>query len=64
MGGAWQPTTMVLAAVGIGACYVLAHLIGMKQDPREPPLLPTTIPYLGHAIGVMRHKYNYYVQLR
>ncbi len=64
MGAVWQPTTLVLAAVCIGAYYALAHFLGMKQDPREPPLLPTTIPYVGHAIGLMRHKYNYYVQLR
>jgi hypothetical protein len=64
MGGSWQSTTLVLTAVGIGAYYVFAHFLGMKQDPQEPPLVPTTIPYVGHAIGVMRSKYNYYVQLR
>ena len=35
-----------------------------KQDPREPPQAPTAIPIIGHIIGLMRNKFNYYVQLR
>jgi hypothetical protein len=64
MSGAWPPTTLLLATAGLGAYYVFAHFLDMKQEPQEPPLVPTTIPYVGHAIGIMRNKYNYYVQLR
>ena len=64
MGSAWQPTTFLLAAVCIGASFALNHFLGVRQDPQEPPLVPATIPYIGHAIGVMRKKYNYYLQLR
>ncbi|KAK4696316.1 hypothetical protein P7C71_g1579, partial [Lecanoromycetidae sp. Uapishka_2] len=32
-------------------------------SPQEPPLVTTTIPYVGHVIGLMRNKFDYYVQL-
>ena len=32
--------------------------------PQEPPVVATPIPYIGHIIGLMRSKFNYYVQLR
>ena len=31
---------------------------------KEPPVVASAIPYFGHAIGLMRGKFNYYVQLR
>ena len=34
------------------------------HDPREPPLAPQSIPFVGHIIGLSRRKFNYYVGLR
>ena len=31
---------------------------------QEPPVAATTIPYVGHVIGLMRNKFDYYLQLR
>ncbi|KAK4120030.1 putative cytochrome P450 [Parathielavia appendiculata] len=33
------------------------------HDPREPPLAPTSIPLIGHLVGLSRSKFNYYVEL-
>ncbi|KAI9717487.1 MAG: hypothetical protein M1828_007187 [Chrysothrix sp. TS-e1954] len=33
-------------------------------DPQEPPPAPSSIPFVGHVAGLMRNKFNYYVQLR
>lgn len=31
----------------------------IKMEPSEPPLLQPTIPYVGHAIGFLRHQTKY-----
>jgi hypothetical protein len=55
-----------LLVVLVGACtfLILIRLLAPKQDPREPPLAPTTIPYIGHAIGLLRRSFNYPLDLR
>ncbi|KAI0179482.1 hypothetical protein GGR52DRAFT_570367 [Hypoxylon sp. FL1284] len=54
---------------------VLAILIGVitltyfatrkmfGHDPREPPLAPQSIPFIGHMVGLSRSSFNYYVDL-
>ena len=34
------------------------------HDPREPPLAPASLPIVGHMVGMMKSKFNYYVDLR
>ncbi|KAK8076766.1 hypothetical protein PG994_004038 [Apiospora phragmitis] len=33
------------------------------HDPREPPLASSSLPIVGHLVGMMRSKFNYYVDL-
>lgn len=35
-----------------------------QRDLREPPFIPSTIPYVGHAFGLLRHGVSYFVLLR
>ena len=51
-------------AIAMGGFLLLARGLGSKQDPREPPFVAASIPYIGHIIGLMRSNFNYYVQLR
>lgn len=51
-------------AVCVGFYYLLARFLKVKHDPREPPILPQTIPVVGHVIGMIQKKGRYYVQLR
>lgn len=57
-----QIALMLLVAC-LGTVFLL-KMSASKQDPREPPLVPASVPYVGHVIGMMRSKFNYYVQLR
>jgi hypothetical protein len=34
------------------------------HDSREPPLAPSSLPFVGHMLGLMKSKFNYYVDLR
>lgn len=50
----------------LGACAVVYLFVSKMfgHDPREPPLAPQSIPFIGHMVGLSRSKFNYYVQLR
>ena len=58
------PTFFLFLAIGIGTYVMFTRFLGTIHDPREPPLLSGFIPYIGHVIGLMRSKFNYYVELR
>ena len=58
------PTFVLCLAIVIGTYLILVRILGNVQDPREPPLVSGFIPYIGHVIGLMRSKFNYYVELR
>lgn len=53
---------LMLLVAGLGTVF-LFKMSASKQDPREPPLVSAPVPYIGHVIGMMRSKFNYYVQL-
>ena len=58
-----QPALLMLLAVSLASVF-LVRMFSTTQDAREPPLISASIPYIGHVIGLMRSKFNYYVQLR
>jgi hypothetical protein len=54
-------STNVLIACGvIGAIYLLDFIIAPRLDPREPPLLKSKVPLIGHIIGLLWHENNYH----
>jgi hypothetical protein len=60
-----MPSVFVVAATGAISLYGLLHLLlHWIHDTREPPIAPTPIPFIGHAIGLARKKTGYYVELR
>lgn len=46
------------------AVYLLGLVIGVKRTDNEPPYISPKIPIIGHAIGLLQRKYDYYVTLR
>lgn len=54
---------LIILVVSLGA-VILLKMVSSPQNPREPPLISASIPYIGHVVGLMRSKFNYYVQLR
>lgn len=60
----WLPTSFPLAAAAVAA-VILAIFINTlatpkRADPREPPLLTPTIPFIGHIIGLIRYQADYH----
>ena len=49
-----------LSAVWLG----LTFFFSPQPDSREPPVLRSSIPYIGHIIGLLRHGTRYYEQTR
>lgn len=56
-------TLMSLVAI-VYVLLVLDRVLGVRQDSREPPFVPSTIPYFGHVLGLFWHKNSYYSKLR
>ena len=44
--------------------FLIDYFLGAKLDPKEPPLVPSTIPYVGHLIGMIRRRTRYLVDVR
>ena len=42
----------------------LVYLFSPKYDPREPPVIPSLIPYVGHMLGLLRYGQRYFEILR
>ena len=59
-----QYTILIAIALALSAYLVSFRFFAIKLDSREPPVAPHTIPYISHVIGLMRQKFNYYVELR
>lgn len=56
---------LALAATGAITLLGLLHLLlHWSQDTKESPIAPTSIPFIGHVIGLMRKRTRYYVELR
>ena len=53
------------AALALAVVFILAYgiefLFTRFDDPREPRRLPPGIPIIGHALGFMRHGFDYYL---
>lgn len=52
---------LLLAAIFL---YGRFRLTGDSRDPREPPEVKPRIPFVGHIIGVLWYRQDYYRQLR
>jgi hypothetical protein len=60
-----EGSTLLLAVAGLAALVFLAsRTITSGHDSREPPLAPSSIPVIGHILGLSKSKFNYYVELR
>lgn len=56
--------TLLLAVLagGTALIFLLAQKVS-GHDPREPPLAPSSIPVIGHLVGMARKGFNYPVDL-
>jgi hypothetical protein len=57
--------TLTLVLFTLPVFYIgLSLLLHLTQDPQEPPVVDTIIPFLSPMLGMVRKKTNYYVELR
>lgn len=64
MAGKIDATTLVLLALATALFFVLEYFMGIRLDRKEPPLIPSRIPYVGHIIGLIRNGTRYYAKMR
>jgi hypothetical protein len=60
-------TRVVMAVVALTIALlttILTRFSTPKLDPREPPLAKSTIPFIGHIIGIIQHQSNYHKVLK
>ncbi|KAK4189459.1 cytochrome P450 [Podospora australis] len=57
--------TFLFGALAGAATLILAlhKLLQNYHDPREPPLAPQSIPFIGHLVGMSRRSFNYHADL-
>lgn len=57
--------SMLLALLVIPCMiFMLDRIIVTKPSAKEPPYISPKIPLIGHAIGLLRYNFEYYVNLR
>lgn len=62
-------TSLVSTSVGVLLLLVIVYLslvyvFSPKYDPREPPVISSWIPYVGHILGLLRYGQRYFEILR
>ncbi len=60
---ATDPTLLLAIVTGLVTLGYFANRKMFGRDSREPPLAPSSIPIIGHLVGLSRSKFNYYVEL-
>ena len=54
-------STLIILALVVVAYTSIHYFLGVEFDEREPPVLNSTIPYIGHILGLIRHG-QYYLE--
>lgn len=54
--------SLVLLAISC-TIFVVNRVLSATRDVREPPFIPSIIPYFGHMIGLFWHRHGYYAKL-
>ena len=60
-----SPATVLLTFIGIFSVFYGIHfLVNPQHHPKEPPVVTSSIPLIGHIIGLIWHGTRYYQKLR
>ncbi|KAJ9639925.1 hypothetical protein H2199_006158 [Coniosporium tulheliwenetii] len=59
-GGRTTTGGILLLAVVVVVILVSRRFMQYRHDPREPPVVPARIPYVGHIIGLIRYGGKYF----
>ena len=55
----------IIQVVFLGVAVIVGYLVcvPVKHDPREPPVVHSSIPVIGHFIGLIRYGSSYFSML-
>lgn len=56
--------TAVLSLAAVAGFVFLLRCQATKHDPREPPLIPQPVFWIGHLLGLIRKGSRYYANVR
>lgn len=56
-------TALLVLTGAATVAYLLARSM-FGHDPHEPPLAPSSLPLIGHVVGLSRSSFNYYTELK
>lgn len=59
-----NPTLFLVVAFIFAISFAVSRINEARHDVREPPNLPSNVPFIGHVIGMLRMKVRYYIWLR
>lgn len=55
---------LLMLSIIIGTVCFCYDRLGIQVGPREPTFVPAKLPYIGHAIGLLRSGSNYWVKVK
>lgn len=55
---------IVVVAIAVACSLLLQKFINVPHHAQEPPLIPHSIPYVGHLLGILRDGTQYYSKIR
>ena len=59
-----SPTALTVACVVIPlVAFIIKAGYFMTLDPREPPLVRSKVPFIGHILGLITEESNYFTRL-
>ena len=60
MDSTFSLTAVPLLAALAGIGYLFYNFSSPRLFPNEPPLISSSIPYIGHVLGLLRYGTKYY----
>ena len=64
MAGTFNLITLFSVAAALLIWFVLDRRYAPKHSPREPPMVSSSIPYIGHILGLLQYGTRYYQKTR
>ena len=55
---------LIVLVIALTCWILLEKFLSLSHDAKEPPIIPQTLPYVGHLLGMLRHGSRYYTQIR
>lgn len=55
--------TWLIILLAVACCFFVDRFFSVRHDAREPPLIPQSVPFIGHMLGILYHGPGYYTKV-